>query len=140
MIAPAVREQRNAYKGGPPRPWIRVRILHADGRFLDLDLVADTGSPLALIVSLECLLSFRSKETANVMSNFGPLEGGLLRIAIPEVGFDARLEAFGGDRLATALRRSHEDFGGLVGLPLLRMFEYGGDWDEFWVRTRSAGS
>jgi hypothetical protein len=33
-----------------------------------------------------------------------------------------------------AIRASSQDFEGLVGLPLLRKLQYGGDADHFWVR------
>jgi hypothetical protein len=33
------------------------------------------------------------------------------------------------------VKRSDPEFGGLVGLPLLRMLEYGGDAGWFWIRS-----
>jgi hypothetical protein len=47
------------------------------------------------------------------------------------------VEAFGSDEAAAAATRSHPDFVGLVGLPALRLAEYGGDSDTFWIRTPS---
>jgi hypothetical protein len=36
--------------------------------------------------------------------------------------------------MKAAAEASSPDFGGLVGLPLLRLMEYGGDADWFWLR------
>src|SRR5256885_2263751 len=128
-------EQRNSYKGTPPRPWIRAVVVGADGATKHLDLLADTGNPCAVIVSTETLRQFNLGLTPGMSTNFGPLEGGWLRIRVPEIGFDEDVLAYGGHEVVLAARASHNDFEGLVGLPLLRMMEYGGDRDEFWLRS-----
>ena len=46
-----VSEQSNPYKGTPPRPWVRIQLIAPDGTSRETDLLADTGSPCALIVS-----------------------------------------------------------------------------------------
>ncbi|HZZ82757.1 MAG TPA: hypothetical protein VFE62_29935 [Gemmataceae bacterium] len=38
------------------------------------------------------------------------------------------------EEAAEAVRVDHPEFAGLIGLPLLRMMEYGGNSEEFWVR------
>ena len=68
-------------------------------------------------------------------TNFGPLEGGWLRVQIPEVGCDMDLLSYSSDVVAQAAIASDPTFVGLAGLPLLRMLEYGGDGDSFWVRS-----
>ncbi|MCI0358407.1 MAG: hypothetical protein L0211_07990 [Planctomycetaceae bacterium] len=68
-------------------------------------------------------------------TNFGALDGGWLRVQIPELAFDATILAYGSDAVLQAAQASHSDFAGLAGLPLLRMLEYGGDRDSFWLRS-----
>jgi hypothetical protein len=45
---------------------------------------------------------------------------------------------YGSDAAVAAIRKSHADFAGLVGLPFLRLMEYGGDTDWFWIRSTAA--
>jgi hypothetical protein len=80
MIA-RLSEQRNLYKGSPPRPW-----------------------------------------------------GGWLHVDIPEVRLNQDIVGYGNDAVVSAAKASSPDFGGLADLPLLRMMEYGGDADWFWIR------
>jgi hypothetical protein len=127
-------EQRNPYKGSPPRPWIRVALVAPDGTTRDLQVLADTGSPFALVVSSSTLQQFLSIGVPGVSSNFGDLEGGWVRLQIPDAGIDADVLAYGSDNVVQAVESSHPDFAGLAGLPLLRMTEYGGDRDDFWIR------
>ncbi len=67
-------------------------------------------------------------------SNFGWLEGGWLRLAMPELGLDQDLLGYASDDVVTATQASCPDFAGLAGLAFLRLVEYGGDADEFWIR------
>jgi glucose-6-phosphate dehydrogenase assembly protein OpcA len=67
--------------------------------------------------------------------------GGWLRVYMPEIGVDQDLLSYASDRIVTAVQASHPDFEGLLGLPFLRLVEYGGDADWFWVRlAQLAGS
>lgn len=59
---------------------------------------------------------------------------------IPEVGFGKRMIVYGLDQLVAAVKPSHPDFKGSVGLPFLREFEYGGDENEFWLRYEQAAA
>ena len=68
-------------------------------------------------------------------SNFGIAEGGWLRTAIPEIGSDASMVGYANDKIAGIVRRSDREFDGLIGLPFLRMLEYGGDRGYFWVHA-----
>jgi hypothetical protein len=43
----AAGAQKNPYKGKPERPWIRVRLATTSGKFLEFELLADTGNPCA---------------------------------------------------------------------------------------------
>jgi hypothetical protein len=127
-------EQRNPYKGTPPRPWVRIRLLAPDGTPQELELVADTGSPSALLIGQAAMTALSQTPAPTSTSNFGPMVGGWLRVHMPEVGVDQDLLSYGSDRIVMAVQASHVDFEGLVGLPFLRLVEYGGDADWFWIR------
>jgi hypothetical protein len=50
---------------------------------------------------------------------------------MPELGLIEPIHGYGSDSVAQAVKRDSSDFSGLVGLPLLRLTEYGGDADWF---------
>lgn len=105
-------------------------------------MLADTGNPCPLIVGAGALAQFNLGIAPGMKTNFGPLEGGWLRVQIPELCFDNTILAYGSDAVVEAAQSSHDALAGLPGLPLLRMFEYGGDRDYFWLRsstTRAEG-
>lgn len=131
-----VSRQTNPYKGNPPRSWLRIQLIGPDGRSREMDLLADTGSPCALIVSVDAMQEFKHQEGPGpIDSNFGPLNGGLLQVRIPELEFEQFILGYAGNTVVMAAESSSSDFEGLVGLPLLRMFHYGGDRDSFWIRS-----
>ena len=136
-MSAAAAEQRNSYKGSPSRPWCRV-ILIGEGSAADaMELLADTGNPCAIVVSVAAMSRFKRGDGPDVSTNFGPLNGGWLRVAIPELGFGEVILGYASDAVADAARASSPDFQGLIGLPLLRMNEYGGDAESFWVRKNA---
>jgi hypothetical protein len=120
-------EQRNPYKGSPPRPWVRLDLVSPNGHSLELRLLADTGNPFALIVGADTLLKFNFGFAPSLKTNFGTLDGGWLQVLVSSLGFNERVLGYGSDAVMQAAQSSHPDFDGLVGLPLLRMLEYGGD-------------
>jgi hypothetical protein len=128
-------KQRNAYKGSPPRPWVRLRLKAPDGTDLELDLLADTGNPCALILSQANLAKFQHVNAPNLNTNFGPLTGGWVHVLMPDFGLDQPLVCYGSDAVVSATKASSPDLEGLLGLPLLRMLQYGGDADWFWIRS-----
>lgn len=128
-------EQRNVYRGEPARAWVRAELIARDGRRHGLDLVVDTGNPCEVIVDITTMLAVEWREATDSDSNFGLVRGGWLRVAIPEIGFDARIVGYANDKVVEIAKRSDRRFGGLIGLPLLRMLEYGGDGGFFWVRA-----
>jgi hypothetical protein len=130
----SVNEQRNPYKGTPPRPWVRAKLIAVSGDTIELDLLADTGNPFAVIVGESMLRRFVRGDLENIESNFGDLRGAWLRLAIPHLGFERLVPGYGSDAVEEAARASHEELAGLVGLPLLRQFDYGGDDESFWIR------
>lgn len=134
-MTPASYEQRNPYKGAPPRPWVRLRLVAPDGTFQELDLLADTGNPCALIIGRAFMAQLKHAAGPDVNTNFGLLEGGWLLLQMPELGLTQPVLGFASDAVMTAAKASSTDFEGLAGLPLLRSVEYGGDANSFWVRS-----
>src|SRR5436309_298210 len=110
--------QRNPYKGAPPRAWVRLRFVTLDGIVHERELLADTGSPCAVILGQSDLSSFSRAAAAVVRSNFGQLNGGWLRIDMPELNLTSRVLGFGSDRVLQTVQAASADFAGLVGLPL----------------------
>lgn len=127
-------EQRNIYKGQPSRAWLRLQLICDGDQVRELQFLVDTGNPCAIIVDTETMQSLRLRESTSTDSNFGSLEGGWLHVAIPELAFDVRTLGYANDSVVNVVKRSDVRFAGLVGLPLLRMVEYGGDAGSFWVR------
>jgi hypothetical protein len=130
-------EQRNPYKGSPLRPWVRLNLVAADGTTKEIEALADTGSPCALIVSSQVMRDCNLGLAPGMSTNFGALDGGWLRIRIPGTGLDQVLLAYASDGVVQSVQDSHSDFQSLAGLPLLMLLEYGGDGDAFWVRATS---
>jgi hypothetical protein len=122
------------YKGTPPRPWIRLELITPDGETRAFEAVADTGNPLPLIVSSALMFDCCHLGGPGTETNFGRLDGGFLRVRIPETGVDAMIFGYASDQVTDAIQDSSPDFEGLVGLPLLRRLEFGGNADHFWVR------
>ncbi len=125
--------QRNSYLGNPARACMRLA-LHALGGQRQTVLLADTGSPCPLIVGEESLRHCLVEEAADIMTNFGLLKGGWSEVMIDSVGITLRVRTYGSDAVVAAVRQSVSVFQGLAGLPLLRMLEYGGDGEHFWLR------
>jgi hypothetical protein len=133
---PAVRaDQRNPYKGSPPRPWVRLRFTAADGATHSCELLADTGNPCAVIIGKTLMATLKLRAAPDVSSNFGLLEGGWVHLSMPELALDQEVVGFGSDAVVSATKKSSPEFEGLAGLPFLRLLEYGGDADSFWLRS-----
>lgn len=127
-------EQRNPYRGNPPRPGVCIALRRADGSTEEVELLADTGSPCAIVVSQTVMAGLSYRAAPDVNSNFGLLEGGWLRLVMPELGLDIDVIGFASDAIANAAAKSDPRLVGLAGLPFLRLVEYGGDADYFWLR------
>ncbi len=80
------------------------------------------------------MAGLKQRSTPDLQSNFGLLEGGWLHVTMPELGLDQDVGGFASDAVVTATKASSPDFEGLAGLPFLRLLEYGGDADWFWLR------
>ncbi|MGI8978568.1 MAG: hypothetical protein ACR2FY_05045 [Pirellulaceae bacterium] len=127
--------QRNPYKGISPRCWVRIRFAAPDGSLHEHDLLADTGSPCAVILGQAELSKLFHASATSINSNFGALNGGWLSIEMPELGVTTQVLGFGSDQVLNTVQRDSPDFAGLIGLPLLRMMEYGGDAASFWLKN-----
>ena len=125
-------EQRNPYRGS--RPWLRLGFKAPDGAVHHLDLVADTGSAAGVIIRSDWMATLRIEPCQHRPSNFGLLTGVWLRLYNPELRLVEFIRGYGNDTAAHIATRSHTDFVGLVGLPILRIGEYGGNADAFWFR------
>ena len=127
--------QLNAYKGSPPRPWLSLRLVAADGTALELQLLADTGNPCGVIISPRVMRQVKRADGPDLATNFGLLQGGWVHVVMPELGLDRYLMGYTSSTVVTAARKSCSDFQGLVGLPLLRLMQYGGDASHIWLRA-----
>ncbi len=130
--------QRNVYKGVPSRAWLRLQMVAAKGQVQELELLVDTGNPCAIIISADLMNEVRWREASLVDSNFGSMDGGWLRIAIPELEFDEKVLGYGNDKVVSVVKKSDPGFHGLAGLPLLRLFKYGGNDGTFWISALRA--
>ena len=99
------------------------------------DLLADTGSPCAVILGDAELSKLSHTSAEGIESNFGTLNGGWLSIEMPELGLSTQVLGFGSDQVLQTVQSDSPDFAGLIGLPLLRMTEYGGDATSFWLKN-----
>lgn len=84
------------------------------------------------------MMALKTGDGPDVRTNFGPLEGGWLEVAMPDLRLNQPILAYAGDAVLAAVQASHADFVGLAGLPLLRLMEYGGDANWFWLRPAVA--
>ena len=81
---PSLPGQRNSYKGREPRCWLRLRFAALDGSLHERDLLADTGSPCAVILANTDLLHLMQAEADPIGTNFGAMAGAWLKLAMPE--------------------------------------------------------
>ncbi len=63
-----MNEQRNPYKGFPPRPWVHLRLLAPEGTSQEIELLADTGNPCSIIISLETMDKFKLGDAPDLAS------------------------------------------------------------------------
>ena len=128
-------EQRNRYRGSTERPFLTLDFGVADGSRLPLTLLADTGCPFGLIVGTATFHRLICGPAASMSSNFGiNMPGGWFRLFMPETGLVELVRAYASDIVERAVQADDPSFVGLVGLPIVRLGEYGGNVDEFWFR------
>src|SRR5437870_1004812 len=100
-------EQRNEYKGEPPRPWVRIRLAAPNGTRTELDVVADTGSPIAAVIGEAVVQALKLHRLIEIDTNFGRLKGAWMQLEMPEFGVNDLVLGYGGDQLADACRANH---------------------------------
>ena len=131
---PALVEQRNPYLGAAPRAWLRLRFLDPNGSSVELTLIVDTGCPYAVIIDAVVLSQLMRLSAHPIVSNFGPMTSGWVRLSMPAFGIDQDILCHGSPTIGTAAAADDPNFVGLVGLPILRLGEYGGNATDFWFR------
>jgi len=85
-------------------------------------LIADLGCPFELIVEPRLLQRFRWWKKPSEPSNFGWLEGAVVRVTLPELEFVHYLRAYSNSRAARVAR--DEGFDGIAGKPFLDHFHW----------------
>ncbi|MFO0966040.1 MAG: hypothetical protein U0793_10710 [Gemmataceae bacterium] len=68
-------------------------------------------------------------------TNFGELQGGWVHVQMPELGIDSEIIGYASDTVVSSTQASSPDFAGLAGLALVRLLEYGGNADCFWLKA-----
>src|SRR6185369_13828878 len=102
--------QRNPYRGRVPRCWISVSFTAEDGSVHERELLADTGSPCAVILGIDDLVLLSHANAQGIESNFGYLKGGWLDVSMPELGVTRQIRGFGSDIVLQAVQRSSTGF------------------------------
>ena len=125
---------RTTYKGRSHRAWLKLGLRDVYGVTEEFDFVVDTGSPMELILRPDLFDRFIRWPAKEELSNFGPLPAGWFQLDVPSLVLTKSVRAYKSSEVASIVSNSHPDFAGLVGLPILRLGEYGGNASEFWFR------
>src|SRR5260370_12088532 len=99
-----ISNRRNSYKGIPPRPWLRLRLLGENGLVQELQWVADTGSPYPFIISSKNMARFKQGFSPDIETNFGLMKGGWLRVVIPGLDFEGLVLAYANDAIVDSTK------------------------------------
>ena len=126
--------QKNRYLGRTPRPWLEIPFRNSAGIIHKVKLIADTGCPQGIILAPEWFDSLVTYRFDSIRTNFGEMDSGWLQVFDPDSGFVELVRGYSSARVGEAASASHADFAGLIGLPILRLGEYGGDANEFRFR------
>ncbi len=127
-------EQRNAYKGRSLRACLRFAFRNATGLSADVQLIVDTGSPMGLILNPTLFDEYVFDLGKPTATNFGPMETGWFQLQMSGGGAAEVVRGYRSEPVGKMAAKSHPDFAGLVGLPILRLGVYGGDAADFWFR------
>jgi hypothetical protein len=79
----------------------------ADGSLEEVQLLADTGNPCALIIGSNAMKRFKRGDAPDMGSNFGPLTGGWLQVLLNDIGFDRHMVGYASDAVVSAAKVSH---------------------------------
>jgi hypothetical protein len=128
-------EFRNPYRGVTERAWLRLDFRAPDGTIHALDLVVDTASDDAIILRRPMLnLLMINPAQSYFSTGWGLMHGGMLQLDMPACGLVQLVHGYGNDIVGAGVAADDPNFMGLVGLPLLRLGEYGGNATDFWFR------
>ena len=127
-------ELRQKYWGDTIRPVLSLTFLDPFGTRHTIDLLADTGCPYDLILNPVWFDKLVFTDRADVENNFGVMKAGWLRLYMPEMGLVEVVNGYGSPGVGEALAAELPNLAGLVGLPILRLGQYGGNASEFWFR------
>ena len=127
-------EYRNRYRGPLNRAWLRLDFRAPDGTVQPLDLVVDTGCADAVVLRRSVFEQLMWSPNQSVVTSWGFMLGGWLRLFMPASGLVEFVAGYGNDLIASGVAAEDPNFVGLVGLPILRLGEYGGNADAFWFR------
>ncbi len=127
-------EQRNRYRGPLNRAWLRLDLRAADGTVHSLDLVVDTASHYGLILRRSLFEQLVHRRIDPEFNQYGMMHGGWLQLYMPASGLVELIRGYGNDILATGVAEEDSNFMGLIGMPVLRLGEYGGNATDFWFR------
>jgi hypothetical protein len=105
-----------------------------------LELLADTGNPFTVILDPAQMQDLKLGDATDVHTNFGMPEVGWLQLDTQELGLTQVVVGYASEAVRDAASASHSDFQGYIGLPLLRLAEYGGNDSTFWIRRKSSDS
>lgn len=127
-------EFRFPYRGVTPRAWLRLDFRAPDGAIHSLDLLVDTGSDDAVVLRKSVFDLLTHGLAPCYTSSWGFMLGGWLDIEMPACGLVTRVHGYANYLLSAGVAASDPNFMGLVGLPVLRLGEYGGNATDFWFR------
>ena len=127
-------EFRNPYRGVTPRAWMRLDFRAPDGTLHSFDLMVDTGSDDAVVLRKSAFDLITHGAATSYFSSWGFMLGGWLELDMPACGLVQRVHGYANNVLAGGVAADDPNFMGLVGLPVLRLGEFGGNATDFWFR------
>lgn len=127
-----MKELRSSYLAG--RAWLTLGFQTTEGIRIDLPLVVDTGCPVGLILGADPFEQLSHIESDPIVNNYGKMTGGWFQLYMPELNLVEKVRGYESRELALGVALDDPSFRGLVGLPILRLGEYGGNASEFWFR------
>jgi hypothetical protein len=105
-----------------------------DGTVHPLDLVVDTASADAFVLRMSVFEQLMWSPNRSTATTWGFMLGGWLRLYMPASGLVELIAGYGNNMLAAGVAAEDPQFMGLVGMPFLRLGEFGGNADALWFR------
>jgi len=92
-----------------------------NGTAHEIELLADTGNPFAVVISHAVMASLKIRSAPDVNTNFGVLEGGWVHLQMPELGLDGDVIGYASDAVVNSTQTSSPDFQGARRLAALAL-------------------